>query len=79
MPAVSSSLLVWSEQLRLNPVMGTAVLTGPWICRENLLFKVVVTLGVITWWPPELRSPEYLKISYMSLGLDGIGSSGENT
>lgn len=46
---VSSSLLVWSEQLRLNPVMGTAVLTGPWICRENVLFKVVVTLGVITW------------------------------
>lgn len=75
---MSSSLLVWSEQLRLNPVMGTAVLTAL-ICRDNVLFKVVMILGVITWWPPELRSPEYLKISHMSLGLDGIGSSGENT
>lgn len=74
MSVVSSRLLVWRVQPK-----GTAPLAGSWVCRENVLFEVVVTLGVTSWWPPELRSPEDLKTPYMPLEFDGTGSSGEDT
>lgn len=74
LPAEARRLLGWSEQLE-----GAPPLPGPWVCRENALFKAVITLRVTSWWPPELRFPEDLKMSYLSLEFDGPGSCGEDT